>query len=142
MQTGEVKEERDIHEKQINDIKMSPDGTHFITASSDKTAKLVDTQTLEVSCLSCHGGSCHLHVLGGNLCVPCCGDGRVVLPESPVGLCVHSASFEDMSICPGAEDLPIRSAHQLGRHLPHLRPHRPWWRSGGITSAPKAAAIG
>lgn len=87
MQTGEVKEEREIHEKQINDIKMSPDGTHFITASSDKTAKLVDTQTLEVSCLSCHGGPCHPHVLGGNLCVPllwgwaCCASrisGRLV----------------------------------------------------------------
>jgi len=43
-QTGEVKEEKQLHEKQINDLKMSPDGTHFITASSDKTAKLVDTQ--------------------------------------------------------------------------------------------------
>ena len=111
MQTGEVKEEREIHEKQINDIKMSPDGTHFITASSDKTAKLVDTQTLEVSCLSCHGGSCHLHVLGGNLCVPCCGDGRVVLPESPVGVCVHSASCLSVQVLKTYQsDRPINSA--------------------------------
>lgn len=48
LQTGQVKEEKEVHEKQINDLKMAPDGTHFITASSDKTAKLVDTQTLEV----------------------------------------------------------------------------------------------
>lgn len=37
-----------MHEKQISDLKLSVDGTHFITASADKTAKLVDTQTLEV----------------------------------------------------------------------------------------------
>lgn len=48
VETGQVKEEKEIHERQINDLKMAPDGTHFITASSDKTAKLVDTQTLEV----------------------------------------------------------------------------------------------
>lgn len=48
VQTGQVKEEKEIHEKQINDMKMAVDGTHFVTASSDKTAKLVDTQTLEV----------------------------------------------------------------------------------------------
>jgi WD40 repeat protein len=67
VQTGEVKEEKELHEKQINDIKMSPDGTHFITASSDKTAKLVDTQTLEVSSLSRHRGSCHMNKLSGKL---------------------------------------------------------------------------
>ena len=27
---------------------MSVDGTHFVTASADKSAKLVDTQSLEV----------------------------------------------------------------------------------------------
>lgn len=44
MQTGDLKEERKIHDGQINDLKMSQDGTHFITASSDKSAKLIDTQ--------------------------------------------------------------------------------------------------
>jgi WD40 repeat protein len=43
-QTGKVKEESKVHDSQINDLKLSADGTHFITASSDKTGKLVDTQ--------------------------------------------------------------------------------------------------
>jgi len=48
VETGDLKEERKIHDGQINDLKMSQDGTHFITASSDKSAKLIDTQTLEI----------------------------------------------------------------------------------------------
>ena len=43
-QTGEVKDEKKVHDAQINDLKMSADGTHFITASADKTAKLIDSQ--------------------------------------------------------------------------------------------------
>ena len=39
-----MKEEKEIHKKQINDIKLSQDGTHFITASADNSCKLVDTQ--------------------------------------------------------------------------------------------------
>jgi hypothetical protein len=47
-QTGELLAENEIHEEKINDMQFSLDGTHFITASQDRTAKLVDTQTLEV----------------------------------------------------------------------------------------------
>jgi NifU-like protein involved in Fe-S cluster formation len=47
-QTGNVKEEREVHGGQINDIRFSADGTHFVTASADMTAKLIDTLTLEV----------------------------------------------------------------------------------------------
>ncbi len=43
-QTGEVKEEKKVHDAQINDLKMSADGTHFITASADRSAKLIDSQ--------------------------------------------------------------------------------------------------
>ena len=37
-----------MHGGQINDIRFSADGTHFVTASADMTAKLIDTLTLEV----------------------------------------------------------------------------------------------
>lgn len=47
-ETGKVTAEASIHEKHIMDLQMSADGTHFVTASNDRTAKLVDTQTLEV----------------------------------------------------------------------------------------------
>ena len=46
-QTGKVKEETEVHGGQINDIRFSADGTHFVTASADMTAKLIDTSTLE-----------------------------------------------------------------------------------------------
>lgn len=48
VETGKVKEEAKIHDKHIADLQVSVDGTHFVTASNDKTAKLVDTQTLQV----------------------------------------------------------------------------------------------
>lgn len=35
--------EKQLHEKHIMDLQMSPDLTHFITASNDRSAKLVDT---------------------------------------------------------------------------------------------------
>ena len=47
MQTGKVVEENKIHDAAINDLQLSTDGTHFVTASNDKTAKLVETSTLE-----------------------------------------------------------------------------------------------
>lgn len=47
-ETGKLLAENQIHEKNIADLQMSVDGTHFITASYDRSAKLVDTQTLEV----------------------------------------------------------------------------------------------
>ena len=48
VETGKLLQEEALHEKQVNDLQMSADGTHFVTASADRTAKLVDTQTLEV----------------------------------------------------------------------------------------------
>ncbi|CAD7704107.1 unnamed protein product [Ostreobium quekettii] len=48
VETGKIIFENRIHAEQINDLRFSGDGTHFITGSSDKTAKLVDTRTLEV----------------------------------------------------------------------------------------------
>lgn len=44
VETGKCVAEAKLHEKQIGDMQMSGDGTHFITASTDRTAKLVDTQ--------------------------------------------------------------------------------------------------
>ncbi|KAK9829979.1 hypothetical protein WJX72_009008 [[Myrmecia] bisecta] len=48
VETGKMLQEEHIHEGYIQDMQMSTDGTHFVTASLDKTAKLVDAQTLEV----------------------------------------------------------------------------------------------
>lgn len=47
VQTGKVLEENKIHDATINDLQLSADGSHFVTASNDRTAKLVDTVTLE-----------------------------------------------------------------------------------------------
>lgn len=41
-------EEAKIHGDAINDMRFSVDESHFITASMDKTAQLVDTCSLEV----------------------------------------------------------------------------------------------
>ena len=48
MQTGECVESRQLHKGNVMDLQLSKDGTHFITASTDMTAKLVDTESLEV----------------------------------------------------------------------------------------------
>ncbi len=48
MQTGKIKLEQKHHEKEIRDMCIYKDGTHLATASTDKTVKLIDTQTLEV----------------------------------------------------------------------------------------------
>lgn len=48
VETGKVLEEAKLHDKTIQDMQLSPDGTHFVTASVDRSAKLVDTATLEV----------------------------------------------------------------------------------------------
>jgi len=37
----------EAHKKPIQDLKLSPDGTYFLTGSLDRTAKLWDTYTLE-----------------------------------------------------------------------------------------------
>ena len=48
LQTGECVENRQLHKGNVMDMQLSKDGTHFITASTDMTAKLVDTESLEV----------------------------------------------------------------------------------------------
>ncbi len=51
MQTGKELDANKIHGDSVADLQMSVDGTHFVTASTDKSAKLVDTQSLEVRIL-------------------------------------------------------------------------------------------
>lgn len=41
-------ESRQLHKGNVMDMQLSKDGTHLITASTDMTAKLVDTESLEV----------------------------------------------------------------------------------------------
>ncbi|KDD75202.1 hypothetical protein H632_c812p0 [Helicosporidium sp. ATCC 50920] len=48
VETGKILVENTIHERNIQDLQMSTDGTHFVTASADRSAKLVDAETLEV----------------------------------------------------------------------------------------------
>ena len=48
MQTGKITAENRIHDADIKDMQLSKDGTHFITASGDRTSKLVDSQDLQV----------------------------------------------------------------------------------------------
>lgn len=48
LQTGKNVESKQLHKGNIMDMQLSKDGTHFITASTDMQAKLVDTETLEV----------------------------------------------------------------------------------------------
>lgn len=47
-ESGEMIQEVQIHEDAIQDMQVSPDGSYVITASLDKTAKLVDIDSLEV----------------------------------------------------------------------------------------------
>lgn len=47
--TGEfLHREEGVHAGPITDMQWSPDRTYFVTASKDKTAKLIDTRSLEV----------------------------------------------------------------------------------------------
>jgi translation initiation factor 3 subunit I len=46
--TGELLQEAKIHDGPISDLHLSPDGTHFATASLDTKAKLVDALNFEV----------------------------------------------------------------------------------------------
>jgi translation initiation factor 3 subunit I len=48
VETGKLLQTESVHEKSINDLRWSQDGTHFITASTDKSAKLVDADTFEI----------------------------------------------------------------------------------------------
>jgi translation initiation factor 3 subunit I len=47
-ETGDLLQEVQVHEDAIQDMQMSPDGSFVITASLDKTAKLVDITSLDV----------------------------------------------------------------------------------------------
>lgn len=47
-ETGALLSEAQVHEDAIQDMQVSPDGSYVITASLDKTAKLVDIASLEV----------------------------------------------------------------------------------------------
>jgi len=47
-ETGKLLSEAQVHEADIQDMQLSPDGSYVITASLDKTAKLVDIQGLDV----------------------------------------------------------------------------------------------
>ncbi|KAL3150482.1 hypothetical protein ABBQ32_000304 [Trebouxia sp. C0010 RCD-2024] len=48
VETGKITAENRIHDLDIKDMRFSKDGTHFITASGDRTAKIVDAQDLTV----------------------------------------------------------------------------------------------
>ena len=48
VQTGKITAENRIHDLDIKDMRFSRDGTHFITASGDRTSKIVDAQDLTV----------------------------------------------------------------------------------------------
>lgn len=48
VETGKMVEENKIHDATISDLQMYVDGTHFVTASNDRSAKLVDSLSLEV----------------------------------------------------------------------------------------------
>lgn len=47
VETGQQVAESREHKKQVNDLTLSADGTHCVTGSLDKTAKVFDAQTLE-----------------------------------------------------------------------------------------------
>ena len=47
VETGDVLKMSQEHSKQIQHLVMSDDGSHFISASLDKTAKVFDSETLE-----------------------------------------------------------------------------------------------
>jgi translation initiation factor 3 subunit I len=46
--SGEKLYQTDVHAGPVTDLQWSPDRTYFITASKDKTAKLIDSRSLEV----------------------------------------------------------------------------------------------
>lgn len=48
VETGQMVQEAQVHGDSINDMRFSVDESHFITASLDKTAKLIDTVSFEV----------------------------------------------------------------------------------------------
>ena len=48
LKTGKMLLEEKVHEDAIQDLQLSPDGSYVVSASLDKTAKLVDIETFQV----------------------------------------------------------------------------------------------
>ncbi|CAG9463740.1 unnamed protein product [Pedinophyceae sp. YPF-701] len=48
VETGKCLQEEKVHEKIINDLSLSQDKTHAVTASSDRTSHLVDVDTFQI----------------------------------------------------------------------------------------------
>lgn len=46
--TGEFLKNVAVHDKEITDLQFAPDRTYFITASKDKTARILDTKNLKI----------------------------------------------------------------------------------------------
>jgi len=47
VETGKQIQRKQVHQRAINDLKFSGDGIHLITASTDKTSKLIDAKTFQ-----------------------------------------------------------------------------------------------
>jgi translation initiation factor 3 subunit I len=48
VETGKLLLEQEVHNGVITDMQVSPDGTHALTSSKDKTAKIIDMETLQI----------------------------------------------------------------------------------------------
>lgn len=48
VETGSFLQEEQVHTAEITDLQAAPDGTHALSSSKDKSAKLIDLATLEV----------------------------------------------------------------------------------------------
>lgn len=81
VETGTQLAESREHKKQINDLNLSTDGTHCVTASLDKTAKVFDAQTLE--CL------------------------KTFSPERPVNAAVLSPIFDHVILGGGQDAMSV-----------------------------------
>lgn len=58
-QTGALLLEKQVHDDAIQDMQLSPDGAYAITASLDKTSKLIDLDEFEVRPRCMHRQACH-----------------------------------------------------------------------------------
>lgn len=80
-QTGKQLVESREHKKQVQDLQLSADGTHFVTASIDKTAKVFDSATLD--CL------------------------KTFSPERPVNAAVLSPIFDHVIVGGGQDAMSV-----------------------------------
>ena len=80
-QTGKQIAESKEHKKQVNDLQLSADQTHFVTASIDKTSKVFDSATLE--CL------------------------KTFSPERPVNAAVLSPIFDHVIVGGGQDAMSV-----------------------------------